>query len=123
LEDTQDTQLSLWVSSAFFGYLPPVGHAGVLAHARAATAAAIIMAATARAADEPIDEPAIQQSIGFKPWQAIWQCNDLRITEWSNQQGVIQYDLAGTIWGGSQFARDLLRDTLWFNGRPCARLR
>ena len=39
--------------------------------------------------------------VAFKPWQRIWQCNDIRVTETSIRPGVINYDLAGTIWGGS----------------------
>jgi hypothetical protein len=58
----------------------------------------------------------------FRPWQQVWQCNDIRIVEFSNQQGLIEYDLSSTIWGGSQFARDLNRDMLFFNGRPCLKV-
>jgi hypothetical protein len=58
----------------------------------------------------------------FRPWQQVWQCNDIRIVEFSNQQGLIEYDLSSTIWGGSQFARDLNRDKLFFNGRPCLKV-
>jgi hypothetical protein len=58
----------------------------------------------------------------FRPWQQVWQCNDIRIVEFSNQQGLIEYDLSSTIWGGSQFARDLNRDMLFFNGRTCLKV-
>jgi hypothetical protein len=58
----------------------------------------------------------------FRPWQQVWQCNDIRIVEFSNRQGLIEYDLSGSIWGGSQFARDLNRDMLFFNGRPCLKV-
>jgi hypothetical protein len=61
----------------------------------------------------------------WRPWQQIWQCNDIRLTVTSWQQGLIDYDLGGSIWGGSRFTVDLRRDP-WgayiFNGRPCARL-
>ena len=60
--------------------------------------------------------------VAFRPWQQVWQCNDIRIVEFSNRQGLIEYDLTGTIWGGSQFARDLNRDMLFFNGRPCLKV-
>jgi hypothetical protein len=59
----------------------------------------------------------------FRPWRQVWQCNDIRIVEFSNRQGLIEYDLSSTIWGGSQFARDLNRDMLFFNGRPCVPLK
>jgi hypothetical protein len=55
----------------------------------------------------------------FRPWQRAWQCNDIRVTETVTQRGIVNYDLAGTIWGGSQFALDIQRGTMWFNGRPC----
>jgi hypothetical protein len=61
--------------------------------------------------------------VRFRPWRQVWQCNDIRIVEFSNREGLIEYDLTGTIWGGSQFARDLMRDRLFFNGRPCVPLR
>jgi hypothetical protein len=60
--------------------------------------------------------------VAFRPWQQVWQCNDIRIVEFSNRQGLIEYDLSGTIWGGSQFARDLNRDMLFFNRRPCLKV-
>jgi hypothetical protein len=63
--------------------------------------------------------PPAPTRVRFQPWQAIWQCNDIKIVEFSNQQGLIEYDLSGTVWGGSHFARDLNRDMLFFNGRPC----
>ena len=45
--------------------------------------------------------------------------NDIRVTETVNQPGIVNYDLGGTIWGGSQFALDIERGILYFNGRPC----
>jgi len=66
---------------------------------------------------EPIDPAA------FRPWRQVWQCNDIRIVEFSNRQGLIEHDVSSTIRGGSQFARDLNRDTLIFNGRRCAPLK
>jgi hypothetical protein len=58
----------------------------------------------------------------FHPWQEIWQCNDIRVTVTMRDPNVIEYDLGGTIWGGSQFAKPL-NGPLYFNGRPCLPLR
>jgi hypothetical protein len=58
--------------------------------------------------------------VAFKPWQRAWQCSDIRVTETVTQRGIVNYDFAGTIWGGSQFALDIQRGAMWFNGRPCA---
>jgi hypothetical protein len=49
--------------------------------------------------------------------------NDIRVTETVNQPGIVNYDLGGTIWGGSQFALDIERGILYFNGRLCLPLR
>jgi hypothetical protein len=65
----------------------------------------------------------------FQPWQRIWQCNDIRVTVTAAQPGAINYDLGGTIWGGSQFTFSFAflgghaGEWLHFNGRPCAPLR
>ena len=69
-----------------------------------------------REAHEPI-RPA-----RWRPWQRAWQCNDIRVTETGIEPGVIHYDLAGTIWGGSQFVYDLNHGVMVFNGRPCVPL-
>lgn len=61
--------------------------------------------------------------IRFQPSQSVWQCNDIRVTQTVNQPGIINYDLGGTIWGGSQFALNLRNGDLYFNGRLCAPLR
>jgi hypothetical protein len=58
----------------------------------------------------------------FRPWQEIWQCNDIRVTVTMRDPNVIEYDLGGTIWGGSRFAKPL-NGPLYFNGRPCLPLR
>jgi len=76
-----------------------------------------VMAARAVAADD--DAPAPR----FRPWQRIWQCNDIRVTETVNQPGTVNYDLGGTIWGGSNFTLNFQRGDLFFNGRPCLQLR
>jgi len=41
----------------------------------------------------------------FQPWQEIWQCNDIRVTVTAPDPFSIEYDLGGTIWGGSRFTR------------------
>jgi hypothetical protein len=61
-------------------------------------------------------------STAFRPWQRVWQCNDIRVTETVNQPGVVNYDLGGTIWGGSNFTLNITRGDLYFNGRPCVPL-
>jgi hypothetical protein len=63
--------------------------------------------------------PLKPQPAAFRPWQRAWQCNDIRVTETVVRQGIVSYDLGGTIWGGSQFALDIRRGTLWFNGKAC----
>ena len=76
------------------------------------------------------DDPACKpKPIVWRPWQQVWQCNDIRLTVTSRTEGLIEYDVAGSIWGGSQFAVDFRRrfagsgtEAYYFNGRPCARL-
>ena len=80
--------------------------------------AALLVATPAVAADDDGPAPA-----AFKPWQRIWQCNDIRVTETVMQPGIVNYDLGGTIWGGSQFTLNITRGDLYFNGRPCWPLR
>ena len=102
-----------------------------------ATALALVTSASAQAADalsedrgevcdsdNPADCKRPATSRGwFKPWQRIWQCNDIRVTETVSQPGIANYDLGGTIWGGSQFMLNFNRGELYFNGRPCLQLR
>jgi hypothetical protein len=38
----------------------------------------------------------------FRPWQEVWQCNDVRVTITSRSPEEIEYDLGGMIWGGSR---------------------
>ena len=57
----------------------------------------------------------------FRPWQEVWQCNDVRVTVTSRSPEEIEYDLGGMIWGGSRFT--VVRGDLFFNGRPCVPLR
>jgi len=62
------------------------------------------------------------RSTTFKPWQRMWQCNDVRVTEIVNQPGIVSYDIGGMIWGGSQFTLNIERGDLYFNGRLCVPL-
>ena len=57
----------------------------------------------------------------FRPWQEVWQCNDVRVTITSRSPEEIEYDLGGMIWGGSRFT--VVRGNFFFNGRPCVPLR
>src|SRR5262244_936916 len=56
----------------------------------------------------------------FRPWQDVWQCNDVRVTVTSRSPEEIEYDLGGMIWGG-RFT--VVRGNLFFNGRSCVPLR
>ena len=82
-----------------------------------------VLAARAVAADtdDPVAAPPVRAR--FQPLQRIWQCNDIRVTETVNQPGIVNYDLGGTIWGGSQFTLNIQQGYLYFNGRLCAPLR
>jgi opacity protein-like surface antigen len=99
---------------------------------KSATIAALMLAllavpAVAADTDDPPVDPPIRAR--FQPWQRIWQCNDIRVTVTAAQPGAINYDLGGTIWGGSQFTFSFAflgghaGEWLHFNGRPCAPLR
>jgi hypothetical protein len=39
----------------------------------------------------------------FRPWQKVWQCNDVKVIITSRSPEEIEYDLGGMIWGGSRF--------------------
>jgi hypothetical protein len=67
----------------------------------------------AHAADD--DVPSLPPR--FRPWQQVWQCNDIRVTVSARDPFSVEYDLGGTIWGGSRFV--LFNGGLFFNGRPC----
>jgi len=56
----------------------------------------------------------------FQPWQRIGQCNDIRVTVTARDPFSVEYDLGGTIWGGSRFT--IIKGDLFFNGRPCLSL-
>jgi len=79
-----------------------------------APAFAIIFAAGMSWADDGDAPP-------FRPWQEVWQCNDVRVTVTARDPFSIEYDLGGMIWGGSRFT--VVRGNLFFNGRPCVPLR
>jgi hypothetical protein len=61
--------------------------------------------------------------VQFRPWNAVWQCNDIRVTQINPAPGIVRYDLGGTIWGGSQFVLNLNNGALFFNGRACQPVR
>ena len=58
--------------------------------------------------------------VAFRPWQEVWQCNDLRVTVTSNAPGMVNYDIAGSIWGGINFTFDGPRHQLYKGAWPCA---
>jgi hypothetical protein len=82
--------------------------------------AALSLAGTAHAADES-DVPPPPPPPHFRPWQQVWQCNDIRVTVTARDPFSIEYDLGGTIWGGSHFT--VIKGALYFNERPCLPLR
>jgi hypothetical protein len=61
-------------------------------------ALSVLSASTAHAADE--NDPPLPS---FRPWQQVWQCNDIRVTVTARDPFSIEYDLGGTIWGGGHF--------------------
>ena len=61
---------------------------------------AIIFAAGMAWADG-LDQP--NRENVWRPWQEVWQCNDVRVTITSRSPEEIEYDLGGMIWGGSRF--------------------
>src|SRR5262249_59079994 len=70
---------------------------------------------TIAAADEG-DEPV--KPAPFRPWQQVWQCNDIRVTVTSLKAFEVNYDIGGTSWGGSQFTINACG--LFFITRPLA---
>jgi hypothetical protein len=75
-------------------------------------ALSMLNASVAYAADESDPPPP-----RFRPWRLVWQCNDIRVTVTARDPFSVEYDLGGTIWGGSRFT--VIRGELFFNGRPC----
>jgi hypothetical protein len=94
------------------------GAAMLIHDARAQETDACTQEGTREYCEEKAPKPARYQ---FRPWQAIWQCNDISVTVTSRQPEEIEYDLGGSIWGGSRF--NVVRGALYFNGRPCFPLR
>jgi hypothetical protein len=56
-------------------------------------------------------------ALRFQSMQWVFQCNDIRATITWRGRDVWEYDLGGSIIGGSRFVQT--RDGLAFNGRPC----
>jgi hypothetical protein len=75
-------------------------------------ALSVLSTSVAYAADESDPPPP-----RFRPWQQAWQCNDIRVTVTARDPFSVEYDLGGTIWGGSRFT--IVKGALYFNGRPC----
>jgi hypothetical protein len=69
----------------------------------------ISVAYTADESDPPLPR--------FRPWQQVWQCNDIRVTITGRDPFSVEYDLGGTIWGGAHFT--VVKGQLFFNERPC----
>jgi hypothetical protein len=64
------------------------------------------------------DDPACKpKPVRFQPMQWVFQCNDIRATITWRERDVWEYDLGGSIIGGSRFVQ--AREGLYFNGRPC----
>jgi hypothetical protein len=42
-----------------------------------------------------------EQGERLAPWQAVWQCNDVRVTVTSRSPEEIEYDLGGMIWAAA----------------------
>src|SRR5262249_24039822 len=75
-------------------------------------ALSVLSTSVAYAADE--SDPPLPR---FRPWQQVWQCNDIRVTVTAREPFSIEYDLGGTIWGGSRFT--VIKGDLYFNARRC----
>jgi|SRR6516162_6567349 len=58
-----------------------------------------------------------EQPARFRPWQQVWQCNDIRVTVTKVAPNDMEYDIGGTIWGGSRFFKPAF-GPLHMNGRP-----
>ena len=79
----------------------------------AGIAVSMVYTIAARAADDDPPPPPSR----FRPWQQVWQCNDIRVTVTARDPFSIEYDLGGTIWGGGHFT--VIKGALYFNERPC----
>jgi hypothetical protein len=76
-------------------------------------ALSVLSTSVAYAADESDPPPPSR----FRPWQQVWQCNDIRVTITGRDPFSVEYDLGGTIWGGGHFT--VIKGALYFNERPC----
>ncbi len=76
-------------------------------------AALFLATGAGHAADDDVPPPPPR----FRPWQQVWQCNDIRVTITARAPFSIEYDLGGTIWGGGHFT--VIKGALYFNERPC----
>jgi hypothetical protein len=77
----------------------------------------VLSTSVAYAADDPPTDPPPPR---FRPWQQVWQCNDIRVTITARDPFSVEYDIGGMIWGGSRFT--VIKGELFFNGRPCLSL-
>jgi hypothetical protein len=73
----------------------------------AGIAVSMVYTIAARAADDDPPPPS-----RFRPWQQIWQCNDIRVTVTARDPFSIEYDLGGTILGRWPLHRDQRRSLL-----------
>src|SRR5262249_52541907 len=71
----------------------------------------------------PCPKEVVPRRTDFRPQQEIWQCNDLRVTVTSPQLGIVNYDIAGSVWGGINFTFDDLRHQLYKGQWPCVLVR
>src|SRR6266516_3248387 len=60
-------------------------------------ALSVLSTAVAYTADE--SDPPLPR---FRPWQQVWQCNDVRVTITGRDPFSVEYDIGGMIWGGSR---------------------
>ena len=85
-----------------------------------ALALAFALVFTLRTVAGADEDDATPKPTQFRPWQEVWQCNDIRLTVTGRAPFEIEYGLGGTIWGGSRFT--IVERQLYFNGHPCLRL-
>jgi hypothetical protein len=77
-------------------------------------ALSVLSTSVAYTADESDPPPPPSR---FRPWQQVWQCNDVRVAITARDPFSVEYDIGGMIWGGSRFT--VVKGDLFFNGRPC----
>jgi len=71
--------------------------------------------------NDPACKPFRPKPVRFRPWQQVWQCNDIRVTVTGSDPVTINYDIGGTIWGGINFT--LWQSRLFLRGVPCTPVR